>query len=793
MKKLLIILLAFSALAVNAQTKNTLQGTVTNSLTGDFIPGAIVRVTDFNQVAVSGNDGKFRLTNLPSGTVLVEVRMITYNTFFTKLEINGETKLIVKLEPSITEIHEVIITGVSQSTAMQESSIPVVLVSQQAMLESGASNLVESISKQPGITQITTGAAISKPVIRGLGYNRVVTLNNGMRQEGQQWGDEHGVEIDEYSIDRVEIIKGPGSLLYGSDAMAGVINFLPASPAAQGQITGNFLAGYQTNNKLQGYSANTAGNLNGIFWNARISGKLAGNYTNRYDGRVLNTGFSELNGNASVGVNRKWGVSTISFSRFDQRIGLPEGERDSAGNFLSLKVLNDQVEELAANHSDLNSYGIDFPKQHIVHSRLGFQNLLAIRKSRLQFNAAAQENRRKELADPLNPNAAELDFDLQTLNYDLRWIFPERKSFNTTIGMSGMQQSSRNLGEEVLIPAYDLSDIGGYLVSNLKHGKWAVSSGIRVDNRNIQSHELIQDGNLKFEAFNRTFTNISGSLGTTYSLGEHALVRLNFARGFRSPNAAELGSNGVHEGTIRYEYGNNRLKAETSFQADLGASIHTDHLSIDAALFSNSISNYIYLEKLAGANGGDSIPDPADPLAAFSYIQGNAVLNGGELSIDIHPHPLDWLHLLQGVSYVQASNLSKSGKAAYLPNIPPARYQAELRALLKRSGKRFQQINLFGQIDHWFAQNRVLTENASETPSQDYTLVNAGLNFSIKTRNQPISVYISVNNLLDVAYQNHLSRLRYTPENLATGRTGIWNMGRNISIKLMVLICRQRE
>jgi iron complex outermembrane receptor protein len=136
-------------------------------------------------------------------------------------------------------------------------------------------------------------------------------------------------------------------------------------------------------------------------------------------------------------------------------------------------------------------------------------------------------------------------------------------------------------------------------------------------------------------------------------LGEHSLIRLNFARGFRGPNAAELGSNGVHEGTIRYEYGNNRLKAETSFQADLGVSIHTDHLSIDAAVFSNSISNYIYLEKLAGANGGDSIPDPADPLAAFSYVQGNAVLNGGELSIDVHPHPLDWLHLLQGFSYVQ--------------------------------------------------------------------------------------------------------------------------------------------
>ena len=195
-----------------------------------------------------------------------------------KTTIQDETTLDVELTPSITEMSEIVVTGTSASTIRELNPVPTIVINNISSNESSSTNIIDAIAKQPGIAQITTGGAISKPVIRGLGYNRVVVLNNNIRQEGQQWGDEHGIEIDEYSVDRVEIIKGPGSLMYGSDAMAGVIHFLAPKPVEDGKIIGNLMSNYQTNSNLLGYSAMNAGNIKGINWLARTSSKTTGNY-----------------------------------------------------------------------------------------------------------------------------------------------------------------------------------------------------------------------------------------------------------------------------------------------------------------------------------------------------------------------------------------------------------------------------------------------------------------------------------------------------------------------------------
>ena len=162
----------------------------------------------------------------------------------------------------------------------------------------------------PGISEVTTGPNISKPFIHGLGYNRVLTLYDGVRQEGQQWGDEHGIEVDEYGIDRAEIVKGPASLIYGSDALAGVVNLIPFPPVQNGTIQGNFLGEYQTNNGLFGGSLSLDGNQNGIIWGGRISHKQAKDYQDRYDGRVYNTAFSETDAKYVYGYKQELGLLT---------------------------------------------------------------------------------------------------------------------------------------------------------------------------------------------------------------------------------------------------------------------------------------------------------------------------------------------------------------------------------------------------------------------------------------------------------------------------------------------------
>ena len=197
-----------------------------------------------------------------------------------------------------------------------------------------SSNIIESLTKIGGVSTLATGPAISKPVIRGLSYNRVLTINDGVRQEGQQWGDEHGIEIDEASVNKIELLKGPASIIYGSDAMAGVVNIITNVPVPVNTIKANLSSNYQTNNNLSTINLNIGGNKNGFNWNIYTSNKAAGDYKNKYDGRVFNSKFTENNIGGYAGFNGKWGFSHLLVSSFNLKAGLIEGERDSAGYFI---------------------------------------------------------------------------------------------------------------------------------------------------------------------------------------------------------------------------------------------------------------------------------------------------------------------------------------------------------------------------------------------------------------------------------------------------------------------------
>jgi iron complex outermembrane recepter protein len=805
-KYIAALVLVWAALFAPAQ--NNLTGTITDKTDNTQLFGATVYIPDLKQGATTDINGHYTIANLPAGSFLVEVRYLNYNTQVQTVAINGNTTQNFVLQETVAEVQEVIVTGVSKATDLRKSPVPAIIISKNAMLQQGSSNIIDAIGKQPGINQLTTGSAVSKPIIRGLGYNRVVTLNNGLRQEGQQWGDEHGIEIDEYSIDRVEVIKGPGSLMYGSDAMAGVINLLAPQPIDNGKIIGNLLTNYQTNNRLMGISGMTAGNINGINWMARVSSKQAAAYTNRYDGRVFNSGFNEVDFNGTIGINKKWGYSHLSFSSFNQNIGMVEGGRDSLGHFTRDVATNDTtVEAATVPQNELNTYTLGIPRQRVNHNRVSLQNLFILGKSRLGVNLSYQQNQRREFGDALTPNSYQPYFLLQTFSYDIKYYLPEIHGWETTVGLGGMQQQNKNKGIEFIIPAYNLFDYGLFAVTKKTFGKLNLSGGVRFDERLLQSDALYLDANktpvpqagtdteIRFPSFKRNFSNVTGSVGGTYSVNRRLLLKLNVARGFRAPNMSELAANGKHEGTLRYEYGNVNLHPEASLQADLGASYTSEHITFEASVFQNRIQNYIYQQKLASANGGDSIADPTNPVPAYQYTQGNATLTGGEISIDIHPHPWDWLHFQNSFSYVQGVNNSAANDSSkHLPFMPPAHYQSELRANLKKAGKYLKNPYVFVQYDVYFAQNKVLSENSTETATKDYQLLNAGAGTAITNTkgNTLFNIYITANNLLDAAYQNHLSRLKYADQNPVTGRTGVYNMGRNISIKVSVPLVFKR-
>src|SRR4030095_8435161 len=312
---------------------NSLSGKVTDSA-GNPLIAASVYIPDLKSGTQTDKEGHYVFRNLAPGRHLIEVSFVGYGTLTEYADINGDIVKDFELSPSILENNEVVVTGVTSATQIRRSPVPVMVVKREDLLKGVAVNLIDGLAKEPGISQISTGPAISKPVIRGLGYNRVVVVNDGVRQEGQQWGDEHGIEVDEYSVNKIEILKGPASIMYGSDALAGVINIISNPTIPSGTIRGNILFNYQTNNKLRGFGANLGGNNNGFSWNAYGSLKNAGDYKNQYDGFVYNSKFFERNFGGFAGFTGGKGYSHLFISNFHQSLGIIEGDRDSDGNFI---------------------------------------------------------------------------------------------------------------------------------------------------------------------------------------------------------------------------------------------------------------------------------------------------------------------------------------------------------------------------------------------------------------------------------------------------------------------------
>ncbi|HWI92817.1 MAG TPA: TonB-dependent receptor [Flavisolibacter sp.] len=779
-------LICTSFLFGQQKSRTQLFGKVIDIKTGMPLPGASITLAESRIGTMADSSGNYLLKNVPLGHTLIEVSYAGYKSAVEHVDIGpGDNSKNFKLTSSIVENEAVTITAVGSATSVRKAPIAIVRVNKAELLSTPSTNIIDAISRQPGVSQLSTGPAISKPIIRGLGYNRLVVINDGVRQEGQQWGDEHGIEIDENSVSRVEIVKGPASLIYGSDALAGVINIITTNPVPVNTIKANLLGSYNTNNKQRSLFGSIGGNHNGFNWNGWGDITAAADYKNKYDGSVWNSKFNNKNFGGYVGYNGAWGFTHLIVSNFNQKLGIIEGERDNNGSFV--KALPNGIDG-TPTESDFNSADPFIPYQHIQHFKLIDDNSFKVGSGRISLNLAWQRNQRQEFGNPDEPSEKSLFFDLKTFNYNLAYHFNDKKGWATSIGIGGMQQGNQNKGVEVLIPEYDVFDIGAFVYTQKTIGKTTLSGGVRFDNRSLDSKELIEGSGVKFTRFKKDFSNISGSAGVSYAATQNFVLKLNLARGFRAPSIPELASNGAHEGTNRYEYGDQNLKSETSWQGDAGFEVNSEHILFNAAAFYNSINNFIFYSKLSSVNGGDSLVLVDQSLIpAFKFEQLAAHLAGFEAMVDLHPHPLDWLHWQNTISYVRGTFKEPIEGTKNVPFIPATRWLSELRAELLPKGKGVRNLSFYFDVDHTFRQNKPFTAYNTETATSAYTLMSAGISTNIVSKDKTLfSIYLLGSNLSDVAYQNHLSRLKYTDVNPLTGRQGVFNMGRNFSIKLNI-------
>ncbi|MET3126378.1 iron complex outermembrane receptor protein [Arcicella rosea] len=781
--------------------QNIISGKVLLNETNEVIIGANVYIPELRTGTSTDVNGFYQIKNLPKGEFTLQVSYVSLKTITKKVNVKNATKQDFEMENSATSLEEVVITGAGIKTLVKESPVPIAALSRAQWLQSTSTNLVDAIVKLPGVSQIMTGPTLSKPIIRGLGFNRVITVHDGVRQEDNQWGEEHSLHIDEFSIERYEIIRGAGSLMYGSDGLGGVISVISPTPTESDKINGNVLYNYQTNNGLHGFSVNLGGNKNGFVWTSRLSNKNAGNYQNAFDGLVNGSKFQELNYSGMIGLNKKWGFSRIYFSKFGQDINIIDGTRDAEGFFSKQIVINGQSKTVRVSEEELKNPSINpSNSQSLSNYKVSWNNYLMLGKSSLSLNVAYSQNHRREYGNVLKPFEADLYFYLQTLYYDARFNFPEKNNFEVTIGTNGMAQTMNNRGNETLYPNFNLFDNGVFVFSKKKFNKLIISGGLRFDIRQLDIHKLYIDSEGKFQTkpsantserfagFNKTFQNATGSFGAVYKINHLLSVKTNVARGFRAPSVPEISSNGEHAGTFRYEIGNINQQSEVSLQNDLGLTFENSSLYIDLNLFSNRINHYTFSERVQNISGKDSI---INGVPVFRYQQGNARLLGLEAVVTYNPASARWFSFTQSYSSVNGVNISaKNDSAKYLPFMPPPRWLSNVKLTKNTLGKHLRNTYFSVELEHNQQQNNALLAYNTETKTPAYSLVNVGTGATITNLKKKalFSIYLNVNNLLDNTYQSHQSRLKYLDVNQTTGRQGVYNMGRNISVKVLVPI-----
>jgi iron complex outermembrane receptor protein len=398
----------------------------------------------------------------------------------------------------------------------------------------------------------------------------------------------------------------------------------------------------------------------------------------------------------------------------------------------------------------------EYPKQAVTNHLLSLNSTLFFSTSKLDIDFGFISNNRSEFEDS---DVANLKMKLNTLNYDLKYHLPKAGKLESIFGIQGMTQTNVNSGAEYLIPNAKTNDFGLFGTSNYEWNSSVLQAGIRFDNRNIntESYGILGDEG-SFEALAKSYNSFNCSLGYKTDLTKEFTLRVNLASGFRAPNLAELTSNGVHEGSNRYEIGNSNLATEQNVQTDLNLEYQNSHFEFFANGFFNKINNYIYLNPSPTTIAGYDV---------FNYFQTDAMLYGGEFGLHFHPHPLDWLHFESSFETVTGENQSRNLGSDFLPFIPANNWNNSMRAEFNiknwlKDG--FATLNVSSTFD----QRKV---SGFETYSEGYTLVNLGIGAQINIGKTHFNFNLNGNNLYNKSYIAHLSRLK---------NDGIPNIGRNI-------------
>jgi len=763
--------LFFSLILVSfiASAQNSLSGYIYDAKTSEPLPGAAIRIHELSKGTVTDIDGKFNFPKLRPAVYHLHITFIGYQSEIIKVQVKENMEpLDIGLSPTSIELQEVIVESNHYKTGPKEQSLAVEIIDKEFLRQNRKNTLMNTIEQIPGVSAINTGVGISKPVIRGLSFNRVIVNDKGVKQEGQQWGTDHGLEIDMFEPGRIEVIKGPNSLMYGSDGLGGVINVSPPELPVNDRLRGEFQSVYKSNNDAISTSTMIEGNMRDIVYRARFSTQDFGdyrvpaetfNYNNfeleLYDERLKNTAGSERSVTGMIGLKKDWGYSTITVSNFYQEAGLFVG---AIGIPRSYQLTPD---------GDIRN--VDLPRQRINHFKVISNSNLLFGKHWLELDVGFQRNSRKEESlphahgkGPRPQGTLAHGLYLQTTSLNARYFMHFSDKHTRIIGVQAQHQTNEREGFEFLLPEFRTFSIGSFIYEEISwDDRFTANAGLRYDfaNRNIVrfSEPIYSDETTIDRYYQRNpdisnhFSNLSGAVGFSYYPSRTFNAKLNLGTSFKVPTPAELSMNGIHHGTFRHEMGDSTLTSERGYQADISFSFQKKNLGVTLSPFVSYFEDFIYLAPTA------QFSSTLDPLAfpeggqVYKYRQHDAFYAGGEVSFEYHP--IKQLHFKTSFEYVYNYNFDTK---LPLPFTPPASFFSELSYEIPLPG---QWPQFKAGINYTFTsdQNRV-DRNERETPG--YQLLGFTIAGDFQIGPQKVNLVFSADNLFDVRYFNHLSRYR---------------------------------
>jgi len=784
----------------------SISGRILDKSSGQPIIGATLTIPDLRISCCPDFRGNYLLKNLPKGQFLVQVKALGYASTTRWVDLENTLVLDFYLSTSHYELADVLVTSVGNTTTKLRTPIPISLVSHDRILEEISNTVLDVLAKEPGVNETTEGAGTTKPQINGLGFNRVLVLMDGLHQEDFQWGDDHGLLIDPYSVYEAEIIRGPASLQFGASAEAGVISFKSEPFPELNTLRGSLLTEFHTNNGLMGTSFQLAGNSNGFIWDLKLSGEQAHSYSNPKDGYVWGSAWNQTNARLTLAFNKSWGYSKLSFSALHRRIEIPTGNRDSLGQFIFNNLENGQM---YPKRSDYFSYRADIASDKILEeNQVWWQNSLILHHGRLGLDIGFTQSVHHDID---SGSVGSDNLLLNDIPFTLKYQLNSKKSgIKLTTGLNGNYEYHTNLPVPLApyiasfqIPNYTNFEIGGYAIFEKDFKNLSLTGGLRYDhtqfigkplallNQGTQEQSLVAYGTqgsaVQFSPFHNTYGGISGSLGLSYQFAQKYYFKWNVSKSFRAPAINELTSNGLNIGSNAVQLGNSNLKAEEGYQVDLAYGKNGRNMSFEWDAFYNQINHFIF------ANRTDSVQNG---YPVYTFVSSNtAILTGVSGFLNIHPMNARWLEWNNGFTYIYSFIPNATDSTHHLPWIPAPHLSSEIKVHIQdNSHTLFRGAYVKLGLTQYWGQRNIYSALTTEIPSASYSLWNAGLGTNIakpKSGKVFCSLYLNCTNLTNLAYADHLNLAQYfysvngNQVTVTRQNQGIYNMGRNFSLKLV--------